>query len=129
MDLQRVLVDELGRLPFIPEASAALIPSRKVDPMTPDTAKTVLPAILMGFGVCWLIVSAVMLWRSRQQDRRYRHESRVHQRVSELLQQEYEQLLTPEARQRREAQRRHLDELRARAEAEVAAEAARRGRT
>jgi hypothetical protein len=79
--------------------------------------------------VWWLIFSAVMLKRSRQQDRRWQHESRVHQRVSELLAQEYEQLLTPEERQRREAQRRHLAELRARAETELAAEAAHRGRT
>jgi hypothetical protein len=50
-------------------------------------------------------------------------------RGSELLQQEYENLLTPDERQRREAQRRHLAELRARAETELAAEAARLGRT
>jgi hypothetical protein len=77
----------------------------------------------------WFVSAAVMFWRGRQQDRRWRHESRVNQRVSEFLAQEYEPLLTPEARQRREAQRRHLAELRARAEAELAAEAARRGRT
>jgi hypothetical protein len=97
--------------------------------MAPDTAKTVLPAILIGIGACWLIVSAIMVWRGRRQDRRYRHETRVQQRISELLQQEYEQLLTPEERHRREAQRQHLEELRAQAEAELAAEAARRRRT
>lgn len=92
-----------------------------------ETIRTLVPVILMGLGACWLFFSAVMLWRSRQQDRRWQHESRVHQRVSEFLAQEYEQLLTPEERQRREAQRRHLEELRARAEAELAAEASQRG--
>jgi hypothetical protein len=58
--------------------------------MTPDTAKTVSPAILIGIGVRWLIVSAVMLWRLRQRDRRYRHETRVQQRIGGRLQQEYE---------------------------------------
>ena len=75
---------------------------------------------------------ALLWWhhrRWRAPTRRWQHDSRVHQRVQELLAQEYEDLLTPEERQRREAQRRHLDELRARAEAEVAAEAAGRGRT
>jgi hypothetical protein len=48
-------------------------------------------------------------------------------RSSELLQQEYENLLTPDERQRREAQRRHLEELRAKAEAELAADAQQRG--
>jgi hypothetical protein len=94
-----------------------------------ESIRTLVPVILIGLRVCWLICSAVMLWRSRRQDRRWQHEGWVHQRVSELLAQEYEQLLTPEARQHREAQRRHLAELRARAEAELAAEAARRGRT
>jgi hypothetical protein len=98
--------------------------------MTPDTVKAVLPVILIGLGACWFVFAAVMIWRGRQQDRRLRHESRVHQRVSELLQEEYEQLLTPEERQRREAQCQHLAALRARAEAELAAEAERRpGRT
>ena len=36
-------------------------------------------------------------WRAVQ------HESRVQHRISQLLAQEYEQLLTPEAKQRREA--------------------------
>jgi hypothetical protein len=87
--------------------------------------------ILWVFGllaVGWFVFAAVMLWRSRQQDRRWRHETRVQQRISELLQQEYEQLLTPEERQRREAQRQHLQALRAQAEAELAAKAARRSR-
>jgi len=37
MDLQRVpmLMAAWGRLPYIPEAPAALVPARKVDPMTP----------------------------------------------------------------------------------------------
>jgi hypothetical protein len=96
--------------------------------MTPDPAKTILPAILMGLGACWLIVSAIMVWRGRQRDRRYRHEARVQPRLSELRRQEDEQLLTPEERHRREAQRQHLQALRARAEAELAAEAARRSR-
>jgi hypothetical protein len=61
-----------------------------------------------------------MVWRQRQQDRRWRHKSRVNQRVSELLAQEYKQLLAAEGRQRREAQRQYLQELRA--------EASRRGR-
>jgi Flp pilus assembly protein TadB len=93
-----------------------------------ETIRILVPVTLIGLGVCWLIVSAVMLWRSRQQDRRWKRESRVQQRVSELLQQEYEQLLTPEERQRREAQRQHLQALRAQAEAELAAKAARRSR-
>jgi hypothetical protein len=82
--------------------------------------------IVWGFGllaVGWFVFAAVMLSRSRQQDRRWQHETRVQQRISQLLAQEYEQLLTPEERQRREAQRHHLQELRARAEAELAAEA------
>ncbi len=82
--------------------------------------------ILWVFGllaVGWFVFAAVMLWRSRQQDRRWRHETRVQQRISQLLAQEYELLLTTEERQRREAQRQHLQELRARAEAELAAEA------
>jgi C4-dicarboxylate-specific signal transduction histidine kinase len=100
-----------------------------------ESLRTLVPVILIGLGVCWLIVCAVMLWRWRQQSRQWReqtsrwqHESRVNQRISELLKQEYEQLLGPEERQRREAQRRHLEELRARAEAELAAEAAHRER-
>jgi Flp pilus assembly protein TadB len=93
-----------------------------------ETIRILVPVTLIGLGVCWLIVSAVMLWRSRQQDRRWKRESRVQQRVSELLQQEYERLLTPEERQRREAQRQHLQALRAQAEAELAAKAARRSR-
>jgi Flp pilus assembly protein TadB len=82
--------------------------------------------ILWVFGllaVGWFVFAAVMLWRSRQQDRRRRHETRVQQRISQLLAQEYEQLLTPEERQRREAQRQHLQELRAQAEAGLTAEA------
>ena len=54
--------------------------------------------------------------------RRGRHGSRVQQCISQLLAEEYDRLLTPEERERRAAQRRHLDELRARAEAELAAE-------
>jgi hypothetical protein len=83
----------------------------------------------------WFVFAAVMFWRGGRQDRRWReqtrhwpHDSRVHQRVQELLAQAYENLLTPEARQRREAQRRHLAELRAQAEAELAAEDAQRRR-
>ena len=72
----------------------------------------------------WLVMVVVFGLKTR----RDRHESRVQQCISELLAQEYEQLLTPEERARREAQRRHLDELRARAEAEVAAEGWRRRR-
>jgi hypothetical protein len=74
---------------------------------------------------------ALLWWHNRRwraQTRRWQHDSRVHQRVQELLNQEYENLLTPEARQRREAQRRHLAELRAQAEAELAAEDAQRRR-
>jgi flagellar biosynthesis/type III secretory pathway M-ring protein FliF/YscJ len=118
------------------EALAALLESRKVDTVTPDTAKTVLPAIFIGLVACWLVFAIIMIWRGRRQNRRWReqtrrwqHESRVHQRVQERLAQEYENLLTPEERQRREAQRQHLQELRAQAEAELATEASRRGRT
>jgi hypothetical protein len=93
-----------------------------------ETIRTLVPVILISLTACWLIVSAVRLWRSRQQDRRWQHESRVHQRVSELLKQEYEPLLTPEERQRREAQRQHLAALRAQAEAEIIAEEPQHGR-
>jgi hypothetical protein len=62
------------------------------------------------------------------QSRRARHETRVQQRISALLQQEYESRLSPEEKRRQEAQRQHLADLRARAEAELAAEDARRGR-
>ena len=116
-----------GRPSPTSEAPAALLEWRKVNRMTPDTAKTVLPAILIGLGACWMLVSVVMLVRQRRKDRQaqqhWQHESRVHQRVQELLVQEYELLLAPEERQRREAQRRHLQALRARAETELAAEA------
>src|SRR6266516_4778302 len=101
--------------------------------MTPDTVKIVVAPIIIGLSLCWLIFSVVMLVRDRRKARRsqqqreahcrhWERETRIQQRVSELLKQEYEDLLTPEARQRREAQRRHLAELRARAEAELAAE-------
>jgi hypothetical protein len=66
----------------------------------------------------WLVMVVVFSLKAR----RDRHESRVQQRISQLLAQEHDQLLTPEERERREAQRRHLDELRAQAEAELAAE-------
>jgi flagellar biosynthesis/type III secretory pathway M-ring protein FliF/YscJ len=95
---------------------------------------TIIPWVFGILAVGWLVFVIIMFWcghqRSRrwsEQTRRWQHESRVHQRVQELLAQEYEHLLTPEARQRREAQRHHLQELRA--EAELTAEAARRGRT
>jgi flagellar biosynthesis/type III secretory pathway M-ring protein FliF/YscJ len=105
--------------------------------MIPDTVNNVVAALLIGLGVCGLIVCVVMLVRERRKDRQWRQqwedqrrrwerEDRLHRRVSELLAQEYENLLTSEARQRREAQRRHLAALRARAEAELDAEAARR---
>jgi hypothetical protein len=93
----------------------------------PETIRTLVPVTLIGLGMRRLIFPAIMPWRSRRQDRRWPHESRMHQCVSEFLAQEYEQLLTPEERQRREAQRRHIEELRARAEAELAAEASQRG--
>jgi hypothetical protein len=95
--------------------------------------------VLWVFGllaVGWFVFAAVIFWRGRQQDRRWReqtrrwqHESRVQQCIQEFLKQEYEQLLTPEERHRREAQRQHLAELRAQAEAELAAEDSRCGRT
>jgi hypothetical protein len=47
--------------------------------------------ILWVFGLLaggWFVFAAVMLWRSRQRDRRYRHETRVQQRISEFLLQE-----------------------------------------
>ena len=105
--------------------------------MIPDTVNDVVAAIIIGLGVCGLIVCVVRLVRERRKDRQWRQhwedqrrrwerEDRIHRRVSELLAQEYENLLTSEARQRREAQRRHLAALRARAEAELDAEAARR---
>jgi hypothetical protein len=71
----------------------------------------------------WFVIVGVFALKTR----RDRHESRVQQRISQLLAQEYEQRLSPEARQRREAQRGHLQELRAKAEAELAAEAQQRG--
>ena len=96
---------------------------------------SLIPWVFGILAVGWLVFAAVMFWRGRQQDRRWReqtcrwqHEGRVNQRVSELLKQEYKQLLTPEARQRREAQRQHLAALRAQAEAEIAAEEAAHGR-
>jgi hypothetical protein len=91
-----------------------------------ETIRTMVPVILIGLGVCWLLFAAVMLWRSRQQNRRWQHESRVHQRIAELLEQEYINLLTPEERQRRETYRQHVQQLRAQAEAELAAGASRR---
>src|ERR671931_1119892 len=98
--------------------------------MIPDTVNNVVAASLIGLGVCGLIVCVVRLVRQRRKDRQWRQhwerETRIHRRVSELLAQEYENLLTSEARQRREAQRRHLAALRARAEAELDAEEARR---
>ena len=73
---------------------------------------SLIPWVFGILAVGWLVFAAVMFWRGRQQDRRWReqtrrwqHEGRVNQRVSELLKQEYKQLLTPEERQRREAQR------------------------
>jgi hypothetical protein len=90
---------------------------------------SIIPWVFSLLAVGWFVFAAVMLWRSRQQDRCWRHETRVHQRVSQLLEQEYVNRLTPEARERRAAQRRHLEELRARAEAELAAEDSRRRRT
>jgi hypothetical protein len=64
--------------------------------MIPDTVDNMVAAILIGLGVCGLIVCVVMLVRERRKDRQWR--------------------------QQWEAQRRHLAELRARAEAELAAE-------
>ena len=96
--------------------------------MTLDTVKAVVPALFIGLGLRWMLASAVMLVRQRRKDRQWQRETRIQQRVSELLQEEYEQLLTPEQRQRWEAQRQHLAELRARAEAELAAEDPHRGR-
>jgi hypothetical protein len=49
----------------------------------------------------WLVMVVVLALKTR----RDRHENRVQQRISQLLAQEYEPLLTPEERQRREAQR------------------------
>jgi hypothetical protein len=96
--------------------------------MMPELKITLLPWCFITLGAGWFVFAAVMFWRSRQQDRRWQHESRVHQRVQELLAQEYENLLIAEKRHRREAQRQHLAELRAQAEAELAAENSRRGR-
>jgi len=90
---------------------------------------SIAPWVFGILAVGWFVFAAVMLWRSHQRDRRYQYESRVQQRISNLLAQEYEQLLTPEQRARREAQRRQLEELRAQAEAELAAEASRHRRT
>jgi hypothetical protein len=73
----------------------------------------------------WLAMVVVFALKTR----RDRHESRVQQRISQLSAEEYEQLLSPEAKPRREAQRQHLQELRAQGEAELAAEAARGRRT
>jgi hypothetical protein len=94
-----------------------------------DLDITRLPWVFLSLGACGLVVASIRLWRGRRQDRRDRHERRVLQRVSERLAEAYEQLLTPEETQRREAQRQHLQELRAQAEAELAAEAARGRRT
>jgi C4-dicarboxylate-specific signal transduction histidine kinase len=101
-----------------------------------DLDPTIIPWVFGFLAVGWFIAAAIMFWRWRRQDRRWREqtrrwqqESRVQQRIAELLQQEYEQLLTPEERQRREAQRQHLQQLRAQAEGELATEPARHRRT
>jgi hypothetical protein len=95
-----------------------------------DPDPTVIPWVFGLLTAGWFIAAAIMFWRWcwqdrrwREQTRRWQHESRVNQCVSELLKQEYEQLLTPEERQRRETQRQCLAKLRAQAEAELAAEA------
>jgi hypothetical protein len=77
----------------------------------------------IGIAACGLMVCAAMLYRSCRKDRRWRHDSRVQQRIAELLRQEWVDSLPPEARQRLEASRRHLHQLRERAEAELATEA------
>jgi C4-dicarboxylate-specific signal transduction histidine kinase len=96
---------------------------------------SIIPWVFGFLAVGWFVFAAMMFWRGhqqsrqwREQTRRWQHESRVNQRVSELLKQEYEQLLTPEERPRREAQRQHLATLRAQAEAEIAAEGEAHGR-
>jgi hypothetical protein len=88
-----------------------------------ETMTTILFCGLIGIAACCSIVFGLMLHRSRQRDRRWQYESRVQLRIVELLRQEWEDSLPPEARQRLEAQRQHLQELRVRAEAELAAEA------
>jgi hypothetical protein len=89
---------------------------------------TILFWVLMGIAACGFIVFGLMLHRSRQRDRHWQYEARVQQRIAELLRQEWEDSLPPEARQRLEAQRQHLQALRERAEAELAAAQARGGR-
>jgi len=91
-----------------------------------ETMRAIVPWVFIGIAACGLVFFAILLWRWRQHDRRWQHESRVHQRIAELLEQEYVNLLAPEARQRREAQRQHLQQLRAQAETELAAEAQRK---
>jgi biopolymer transport protein ExbB/TolQ len=107
--------------------------------MLPNTVKTVVTVLFIGLSVCWLLVGVVVLVRQRHKDRQWQQrweaqrrqwarETRINQRVSELLAQEYEQLLTPEEHQRREAQHQHLAALRAQAEAEITAEESPPGR-
>lgn len=90
---------------------------------------SIVPWVFGILAVGWFVFAAVMLWRSHPRDRRARHESRVRQRISNLLAQVYEPRLTPKQRARREAQRRHFEALRAQAEAELAAEEASQRRT
>lgn len=96
----------------------------------PEAMNDHVRSILLGLlWAGWLLFVAIMIWRGwrdrrrwREQTRHWQHQTRVNQRIQELLAQEYENRLTPEERQRREAQRRHLEGLRAQAEAELAAE-------
>lgn len=51
----------------------------------PELKITLLPWCFITLGAGWFVFAAVMFWRSRQQDRCWQHESRVHQRVQKLL--------------------------------------------
>lgn len=90
----------------------------------PEGKQLALLLFLALVAIGWLAMTVVFGLKAR----RDRHESRVQQRLSQLLAQEHEQLLSPEDKQRRDAQRQHLQELRAQAERELAAEGWRRGR-
>jgi Flp pilus assembly protein TadB len=96
--------------------------------MSKDAVANLIMYASFALSASFLLYSVVMLWRGRREARRLRHESRVHQRISELRARDAEARLSPEERARREAVRRQEAALRARAEAELAAEDAQRGR-
>jgi hypothetical protein len=50
-----------------------------------ETLTAVALWVCIGIAACGLIVCAIMLARSRHKDRRWRHDSRVQQRITELL--------------------------------------------